>query len=335
MNAQDPQSIGNTGICPKKLQGALSLWPELGDARYELINHTENATFKLTLSDGTRKILRVHRPGYNSVAAINSELQWAMALRRETELLTPIPLAGQNGSYVQNAAVSAIGDVVSNMVLFEFEEGREPQEQEDLSAAFETLGRMAAIAHQHAKDWQKPEGFERLVWRADRILDEDGLWGDWRKSPGMTPEYYSIFEQLDQTLRKRLASYGTDQERFGLIHADMRLANLLVDGDQIKLIDFDDCGFCWYMYDFAAAISFFEDSPQVPALKEAWTKGYRHIAPLDEIDIAELDSFIMLRRMALTAWIGSHAETPFAASLADHFVPTGAKLAQNYLEKFG
>ncbi len=38
----------------------------------------------------------------------------------------------------------------------------------------------------------------------------------------------------------------------------MRLANLLIDGDRVTLIDFDDCGFGWFMYDFAAAISFFE-----------------------------------------------------------------------------
>jgi len=38
----------------------------------------------------------------------------------------------------------------------------------------------------------------------------------------------------------RLARFGSGAARFGLIHADMRLANLLVDGDDVCVIDFDD-----------------------------------------------------------------------------------------------
>lgn len=334
MAVQIDQSIENTGISARLLREALLLWQGLDDAQFELINHTENVTFKLTLRDGTHKILRVHRPGYNSKAAINSELAWAIALRRDTELLTPIPIAGNDGSYVQEALVTEDAQTLCHMVLFEFEQGREPEPQEDLRSAFETLGRMAAIAHDHAKNWPQPENFERLVWQADRILDADGLWGNWRDAPGMTDEYRPIFDALDQKLRERLEKFGQGANRFGLVHADMRLANLLIDGENIKLIDFDDCGFCWFMYDFAAAISFFEDSTQVPELQKAWVRGYRTFAPLDDADVAELDSFIMLRRMALTAWIGSHAETPFAASLAPNFVPVGAKLAKAYLDKF-
>ena len=57
----------------------------------------------------------------------------------------------------------------------------------------------------------------------------------------------------------------------------MRLANLLVDGDRVTLIDFDDCGFGWFVYDFAAAISFYEDRPNVAALRESWIAGYTKV----------------------------------------------------------
>ncbi len=151
----------------------------------------------------------------------------------------------------------------------------------------------------------------------------------------MSSEFKPTFDQLDQLLRQRLRAFGQGPSRFGLVHADMRLANLLIDGAQIKLIDFDDCGFCWFLYDFAAAISFIEDSPTIPQLKQAWLKGYREIRELSQTDEAELDTFIMLRRMALTAWIGSHSETPFAQSLAHDFVPRGAALAEQYIKNFG
>ena len=60
----------------------------------------------------------------------------------------------------------------------------------------------------------------------------------------------------------------------------MRLANLLIDGGETKVIDFDDCGFSWYLYDCATALSFIEHRPDVPELVAAWVKGYRSVAPL-------------------------------------------------------
>lgn len=325
--------IENTGIELAKLQSALSNWDGLNAAQITLINHTENATFQLDLPDGSKKILRVHRPGYNSRAAVLSELNWCSSLREDTVLKTPIAIAGANGQKLQQSAVGP-ESTQQFMVLFEFEEGREPQDDEDLTLHFEQLGQMAAVAHNHVQQWTIPGNFERLHWTAKSILDKDGLWGDWRQAPGMTLEFRDIFDQLDQLLRRRLSTFGMSNNRYGLIHADMRLANLLIDGNEVKLIDFDDCGFCWYLYDFAAAISFIEDSPEIPALKTAWLKGYRSERELNETDEAEIETFVMLRRMALTAWIGSHNETPFAQSLAHDFVSRGAKLAQKYLSEF-
>src|SRR5260221_13336109 len=76
-------------------------------------------------------------------------------------------------------------------------------------------------------------------------------------------------------MRQRLASYGRGEDRFGMIHADVRLANLLADGDDIQVIDFDDCGFGWFMFDLATAVSFMEHDPRVPELCDAWVRGYR------------------------------------------------------------
>ena len=96
----------------------------------------------------------------------------------------------------------------------------------------------------------------------------------------LTPKTGRCSTASIRTLWLRLAEYGTAPDRFGLIHADMRLGNLLVDGDTVTLIDFDDCGFCWFAYDFAAAISFHETNPAIPALKAAWLEGYQAVRPL-------------------------------------------------------
>jgi Ser/Thr protein kinase RdoA (MazF antagonist) len=115
----------------------------------------------------------------------------------------------------------------------------------------------------------------------------------------------------------------------------MRLANLLLDGLKIKVIDFDDCGFSWLLYDCATAVSFFEHKAEVPALLDAWARGYRRWLELAPDDELEIPTFVMLRRLLLVAWIGSHAETDLAKSMGEQYTDDTMPLCDRYLSSNG
>jgi Ser/Thr protein kinase RdoA (MazF antagonist) len=221
------------------------------------------------------------------------------------------------------------------MVLFEFLDGAAPDESGDLVPGFEELGCIAAKCHEHVLTWQKPEDFQRLVWDAETVFGSEPTWGNWRDAPEVTPDIQDTLESVENCVSARLERFGKSPDRYNLIHADMRLANLLVDTTGTRLIDFDDCGWSWFLYDFAAAISFIEDDPRVPEMKEAWVRGYRSVRELSDADEAEIDTFVMLRRMALLAWIGSHIEAPEPQKLAPGFAATTARLGEKYLSRFG
>jgi Ser/Thr protein kinase RdoA (MazF antagonist) len=307
----------------------LDLWSETEGGKATLINHSENRTFLVEGRDGLRTVLRVHRPGYQSEATVGSELEWLEALRAEGRLPVPRPLPGRDGRLVQR--IARPGGDSTLAVLFAHEPGAEPCPEDDLAGLFETLGRFAALAHDQAARFRPSPGFTRQVWTAASILDGTGPWGDWRAAPGVEGPIAENLERLARRLHADLAAYGQGPDRFGLIHADMRLANLLVEGERVTLIDFDDCGFCWFLYDFAAAISFFEDTPQVPELRRRWLKGYTAVRPLATADIGIVDTMILLRRMALLAFIGSHRETDLAKAHAPDFASRTAALARPYL----
>ena len=196
---------------------------------------------------------------------------------------------------------------------------------------YEKLGQLAGTCHNHVLSWEKPDNFERLTWDIDTIFGSNALWGNWRLAPEVNKEVQDKLERVELKIRGRLLDYGKSEKRFNLIHADMRLANLLIDQESTRLIDFDDCGFGWFMYDFASAISFIEDSPMVPYFKSAWIKGYRSVRDLSAEDEQEIDTFIMLRRMALLAWIGSHIEAPEPQKLSSGFAETTSRLGEIWL----
>ncbi len=311
---------------------SLPLWPVPAGARARLINVSENATY-LVEAEGFRSILRIHRPAYHSRRGIGQELAWSQALAASGLVETPPPIAGVNGDLVQEGHAEGLPEP-RLMVMFAFAPGRQPDENEDLTAPFERLGAIAARTHLHSQAWAKPEPLERLVWDAAAVFGPQANWGNWRDAPNVTPEIGAVLEEAEALVCRRLAAFGKGPDRYGLVHADMRLANLLIEGERTTLIDFDDCGLGWFLYDFATGVSFMEDHPQVPALRRAWVKGYRSVRPLSDAEEAEIDTFVMLRRMALLAWIGSHIEAPEPQAMAPHFAANTARLAKGYLARF-
>ena len=311
---------------------SLHLW-ELGDeATARLINLSENATFLVEDKQSRRTILRIHRPDYHNEAAILSELTWMKALTESGQIITPKTLAGRNGKVVQLGENAYLG--ARFMVMFEYINGHEPDENQPLAELFHHLGKTAATLHHHTENWVLPKGFTRPEWDVEGIFGARKYWGDWRDAPALDGSMAEILERCEQHLRRTLERYGKKPDRYGLIHADMRLANLLVvDGDmtQVRVIDFDDCGFGWFLYDFAAGVSFIEDTPQMPQLIEAWIDGYQTVRRLAAEDISMIATFVMLRRMILLAWLGNRQDADIVATLAGDFASTTVHLAENYL----
>lgn len=319
------------GHLEKLAQQSLALWDVPEGARARLINVSENATYLVEAPGGYKSILRVHRENYHTHRAIECELAWLEALDAENVVTTPGVYVGKNGDPIQQARVEGLADP-RYMVLFHFVEGEAPDESGDMTAGFEELGQIAARCHEHVLGWEKPANFERLTWDTEAVFGRNATWGDWRDAPEVTPEVLEVLEKVEQTIRARLDAFGKAPDRFNLIHADMRLANLLEDENGTRLIDFDDCGWGWFLYDFAAAISFIEDDPRIPSLRDAWVRGYRSVRQMSAEEEAEIGTFVMLRRMALLAWIGSHIEAPEPQELAPGFAATTARLGQAWMD---
>ncbi|ALG83287.1 phosphotransferase enzyme family protein [Gordonia phthalatica] len=298
-----------------------------------LINLSENATFLVTATDSDdRAVMRVHRLGYHDRASIESELDWTTALRLDIGVATPAVVSARDGSRVTTIRD---GDVDRHVVLFDLAPGAEPDGELLRASDFRLLGRLTAKLHMHAMTWQRPPTFTRFKWDWDAFLGEEARWGRWSDGVGIGAEEIDVLGAATALLRRRLSEYGTGPDRYGLIHADLRLANLLIIDDQITVIDFDDCGESWFMYDFGTAVSFIEDDPRVPDWRAAWLTGYREVRELSAEHERMLATFVMLRRLMLVAWMGSHSHSTEAVALGKSFTAGTMVLAHRYLASDG
>lgn len=326
MNAKQSDTLDNASL-HQLADLALKHYPEEMQGELSLICRSENATFVVRLATGGRLALRVHRGEYHQRHEIESELAWLDGLR-ESGIQVPEPLVGDNGLRVQTLAVDA--QESRHVVLFKWIEGEMPTTDID-PRAFAQLGEVTARLHQHSQRWVKPAGFARIVWDHQTMVGPQGHWGRWQDAPGLQPQDHPLVEKTLSRVSRILERYGKGGQRYGLIHADLRLTNLLLLNGETRVIDFDDCGMGWYMHDAAAAISFVEHHPRAMEWVEHWLAGYQRICPLSEEDLAVIPTMIVQRRIQLLAWVGSHATTEMAISLGDRWVDESLKLCQDYL----
>lgn len=308
---------------------ALTAFDFSPQVQLRMLNLSENATFLVEdPSDGRDGVLRVHREEYHPIAAIESELSWLEAVRIETGISTPVVIPTRDGRRV---VTELHHSRERHAVLFEKIAGIEPDEDEIGTADFHTLGALTARLHLHARQWEAPAGFERFSWDWEHTLGGAPRWGRWQDGIGIGSSEIDLLTSAVDLVRQRLEAFGSGPDRFGLVHADLRLANLLVHEELVSVIDFDDCGYSWFLYDFGTAVSFIEDDPQLPSWQAAWVAGYREVGTLSSTDEEMLSTFIMLRRMMLVAWMGSHSHSRECQVKGPSYARGTCELAERYL----
>ncbi len=330
-----------SGVPPNHESLARAALPAYGrdpDTRVRLLSLSENATYLVERPDahGDPMVLRVHRPGYHSLDAIRSELSWMAALRGETQVTTPQLIRASCGSDAGKEVVCATaGNTTVHVDAVTFVAGCTAEEAPD-AVGFDELGRITAIMHDHVQSWAAPEYFTRFRWDLDTMLRPQARWGDWRNAPGLTEDGAEVITRAAAEIDHRLTEFGCGPDRFGLVHADLRLANLMVDpstpGSPITVIDFDDSGWSWYIADVGAVVSFIEDTPEAERIIADWLRGYLTVRDMPEEHRELIPTMVMLRRIMLSAWIGTHVDAGAAISVTDNFAAGTAALARRYLE---
>lgn len=306
--------------------------------RLAVVSESENVMVSVTLAGATGPgatgpvaVIRVGRPGYHRPEELTAELDWLEVLAADPDLHTVRPYrggagSGGDGSGGESGVIWVDGLAVT---AFEFVPGTEVAAADCDIEHYERVGEIAARLHRHGA--VDPVCHPRFRWDGEACIGASARWGDWREGPGVGAAEIAAIGPAAARVAERLAEYGTDATGFGLIHADLRAANLMrTPAGELVVIDFDDSGYCWYLYDFAAAVSFVEADPRLGDWVAALIRGYRRERPLPP-GIEYLPDLIMVRRLQLLAWLGTHPEVVEQEHWAADFAANTVALAGRYL----
>ena len=308
----------------------------LNPTAIELLSHSENVVCRVVLGDNKQVVMRLHRPGYNSLIELEAEGQWVASLAAAGRPV-PTALPMLDGGHYCLVDVGVNDDTEQRMVgVVEWVEGSPlgtplANAHEGVVDHYATIGKLAGKIREHHTNWNPPQGFQRRRWDLEGLLGAEPLWGRFWEAEPLTGAQKELFGAARDILYRELSGLSTEPDRFGLIHSDLHLGNLMVDGDDLTVIDFDDAGFGWFSHELACALHPGLGEPWFVAAEAAIIEGYSSIHPISQDEIESINTFLAVRSLMIVGWLTARPELP--AYTYFPLVVAGAEAAADALIK--
>lgn len=234
---------------------------------------------------------------------VEAETSWLNALSTDTDLLVPYPIPALDGTFIQELVLGPASGL-SVAVLQAWLPGEELAENVTPERIKE-VGRVLACLHNHSaltldmdSLTSRRQGFE--VW-----VD------DWSEANEVTPGAEAVLETAAAKVSSMMESISMESDLCGFIHCDPHPWNILIDGDQVAIIDFSDCGWGPYAYDIASALVYYkfpwvwDEEPQFnyAELEAALLVGYASERSIPENLEQALPICFAARLLVLIQWI--------------------------------
>ena len=189
--------------------------------------------------DGHSVILRVSHPDRRTFAQIQAEIEFIDHLARHG-VSVATPYHSVNNQLIE--LVESESDSFA-VACFKKAPGRLVKREEMTPARLRARGKLLGELHRWTRSFTSsaPE-IKRFIW-----YEEEDFANARRFLP---PEDTIIAERLAEITESILA-FGKSDDNWGLIHFDAHHGNILFDGDNPTLIDFDDCAYDLFASDLA------------------------------------------------------------------------------------
>ncbi|WP_427966689.1 phosphotransferase enzyme family protein [Altererythrobacter sp.] len=284
-------------------------------AELDPISNTENVVFRLReAGTGQLYALRLHRPGYHALDTLESERTWTSALAEQGMIVPTGRRALSDAWYVRVRTPDPQGMRYAGLTTWH--EGQllgrviGSEHGPESWAWFARFGSLLGELHRHTENWAIPAGFFRHRLDIDGLMGEAPFWGRFWESTLLDDDERALLSSARKWVIGRLEELQRREAGFGLIHADPHLDNVLISGERLGLIDFDDCAFGWQAFDMAVALHSSCDHPDFPTIRDHFLAGYelQHGMPGDILQ--QLELFLLIRELQLVSWREARPDNP-------------------------
>ncbi len=280
-----------------------------------LLSHYVNTVFRLSTDSG-QYVVRAHRASNRTTSEVKAELAWLDALSSAEDIRVPRVRTTTDGNAIVMASLRDVEDQLPISIL-EWMTGQTIGDEKG-TRHFEELGRMTAALHRHAQTWPPSASLDRPTYNSKTVFYENI---PERLTVMLGSKEADLINLALSTLRQRLLTVetelGSDSSTFGLIHGDLSFGNVLFDDIGAIPIDFDDCGFGYFLHDLTIPLAGAWTKPDFEERYQAFVVGYRQIRELPGDLLRHVPVFLGLRSTQLIMdYAGS---VPWAQGILDQY----------------
>jgi Ser/Thr protein kinase RdoA (MazF antagonist) len=221
--------------------------------------------------------------------ALESELAWLRAIRRDSGIMVQEPVASRGGRFVETVAhpdSELDAKPVPCLVLTWVEGSMFDQKAADAEPLSREIGRVQARLHAHARTWDPPPGFRRPVYGEEMLAASVPEFERGAEAGIIRRDHVDLIHQAAELIAGILRSKPVRKDTWGPIHMDWS-ANLVVTGNTVVPIDFSLSGLGFYLQDVAQCMSNLKR-----ALRPHYLAGYG--AEFTPGELYEVSTFILM-----------------------------------------
>jgi Ser/Thr protein kinase RdoA (MazF antagonist) len=268
------------------------------DNSVKLVSDGINLVYRFEVN-GAGKYLRVThqkiRPQSDLAAAIDFQL---FLCSHGSPICQPIP--SNSGRYIEEVdqgdlkfLVHATNEVPGQVINLERTE----------RSMYEAWGKSLAQIHLAASKYQPAPQHKYMTWQKL-----------WKETAGYLINEDDDLKSAFQLIKNRFNELSANDGNFGLTHGDHRTGNVLYDGHEIHIIDFDEPVYHWYLADIAKP---FLELPNTPFVEwqekfEWFIHGYRTTFPISDEEINNLKWFTQMKSLDIYLWCKNNWFEPTA-----------------------
>ncbi len=265
----------------------------LRDARFALLKEGVNQRkllFRVESPTRGRFLLQVMYRLSRHSENLMPELLWLRALQREMPLSVPEPIPATDGSLVSHVSLPWASEP-RRCVLLSWLPGRKKAHLSPTDLSL--VGSYIARLHRYSEQYGVTEGLVfPYVWDWDWVFGETApLWNEGKSVYSWSE--LNVFHAAAERVRQDLQELGKGSNVFGVIHRDLHLNNFLFHNGKAYAIDFETCGWGYYLFDLAVTLSSLEGRGAL--IQAALLEGYQRERPLPEDHWRYLETFMAMR----------------------------------------
>lgn len=290
-----------------------------GSVTLILLAHTHHAVFKVRAEDNTY-ILKITQT--KNADQLLSEFTILQTLSKSA-----LNIAHPLGQYAGDSTYS---------ILISYVYGDEISSRDISTEAMTRIGRFLADFHLIPTDTLSAS-LKRLDWAG--LFSETGIYHPGEDNlTAFTDHQHTIIDEVTKQVQSAMNALGQEADEFGLIHGDLLLKNILFYEDDVRALDFEYCGWGYYLYDLTPILWQLKPQARYQQLADALWQGYNTIRPLTAHHRDLLEIFIAGRQVASMRWVvanqqNSHITGKVASILAQRTAELSVFLETGILER--